>query len=986
MWGIKMSDQKGTRLIPLALALALHVGVISAGPPEFAPGAQQANQRAFPEVNLPASANGEEAIARLGDTLPAVAAWYGMTPAEFVHLLRTDNTAWIDVKGRVFYIEPLPEPAGESQQSDPVQAAPFPLSETFNLNSRPGSSRVIYLDFNGHTTSGTAWNNSYGAIISPAYSIDGNSAFSTTELELIQDMWRQVAEDFAPFDVNITTQDPGQEAITRSSSNDEYYGTRVVVTTDNFANCGCGGFAYLTAFNDVGDFYKPAFVFNSSLKGAGEAITHEVGHNLSLSHDGTSSVGYYQGHGSGATGWAPIMGVGYYQALVQWSKGEYSDANQLQDDIALIPAYGAPLMADDHGDSNSTASALGASANGTTATLNGSGMIRARGDVDVFRFLAGAGNYSITVNPAPYSPNLDIEAKLFNSSGGLVATSNPTNDLFAVLSGSLAAGEYFLRIDGVGKGDPLLTGYSDYGSLGRYTVTGTVVDPGGLVAPVAVAAAPGYAPGFAPLYVAFDGSGSTDSDGTVTAWDWNFGDGGTASGALVSHQYNAPGTYNVSLTVTDNNTLSDSDSLVITVNNRAPVAAAGADVISGTAPLTVNFNSAGSNDPDSSGSIASYAWDFGDGGNSSAANPSHTYTTAGSFDAILTVTDNLGATDDAAAVTVDVAPPPFVDQYATSQNLGSGTVSGDYAATHVADGLEQSILERESGGRKTGRYSYLEHTWVFAVQPGDGVTLSLTARQDNSSDGDTMLFAYSVNGGTFQPMSIPAAGLAYQSVALPLIGAEVGGEVRVRVADSDQTAGHNELNTVYVDQIVIRTNNQSGEVLPPDAATGLGATAVSSSQIDLLWTDNSGNETGFRVERLNGGSWDSWATVGANKVNHSDTGLEASTGYSYRVVAFNSGGDAVGPSNTASATTLAAAAISLDSASGYKVKGVQWASLGWTASGNVDLYRDTTKITPPSGSKTYEDNIGAKGAGNYTYKVCPFGSTTGCSNERIVVF
>ena len=900
MWGIKMSDQKGTRLA-LALALALHVGVISAGPPEFAPGAQQANQRAFPEVNLPAPTNGEEAIARLGDTLPAVAAWYGMTPAEFVHLLRNDNTAWIDVKGRVFYIEPLPEPAGESQQSDPVQAAPFPLSETFNLNSRPGSSRVIYLDFNGHTSSGTAWNTNYGvtSIISPAYSVDGNSAFSTTELELIQDMWRQVAEDFAPFDVNITTQDPGQEAITRSSSNDEYYGTRVVVTTDNFANCGCGGFAYLTAFNDVGDFYKPAFVFNSSLKGAGEAITHEVGHNLSLNHDGTSSVGYYQGHGSGSTGWAPIMGVGYYQELVQWSKGEYNNANQFEDDIARIPAYGAPLMADDHGDSNATASALGVSTNGTTATLSGSGMIRSRTDVDVFRFLAGAGSYSITVNPAPYSPNLDVEAKLFNSSGAAVATSNPSNDLFAVLSGSLAAGEYFLRIDGVGKGDPLVTGYSDYGSLGRYTVSGTVVDSGGLVAPVAVAVAPGYAPGIAPLYVAFDGSGSTDSDGEVTAWDWNFGDGDTASGALVNHTYDAPGTYNVSLTVTDNDTLSDSDGLVITVNNR---------------------------------------------------------------------------------------PPPFVDQYATGQILGSGTVTGDYAATHAADGSEQSIRERESGGRKTGRYSYLEHTWVFAVQPGDGVTLSLIARQDNSSDGDTMLFAYSVNGGTFQPMSIPAAGLAYQSVALPLIGAEVGGEVRVRVADSDQTAGHNELNTVYVDQIVIRTNNQSGEVLPPGGVTGLGATAISSSQIDLSWTDNSSNETGFRVERFNGGSWDSWATVGANQVNYSDAGLEASTLYTYRVWSFNSGGDSDNPSTSASATTLEAAAISLNSASGYKVKGVQWASLGWTASGNVDLYRDTTKITPPSGSTTYEDNIGAKGAGNYTYKVCPVGSTAGCSNERIVVF
>ena len=74
-----------------------------------------------------------------------------------------------------------------------------------------------------------------------------------------------------------------------------------------------------------------------------------------MAYDGTSSVGYYTGHHN----WAPIMGVGYYKPLVQWSRGEYSDANNGQDDIAVMQTYGLPLRSDDHGSDFVTATALG---------------------------------------------------------------------------------------------------------------------------------------------------------------------------------------------------------------------------------------------------------------------------------------------------------------------------------------------------------------------------------------------------------------------------------------------------------------------------------------------------------------------------------------------------------------------------------------------------------------------------------------------------
>jgi len=970
-------------LIALTLTVTLATSAVPAAPPESAPGTTVAAARqTFPQVSLRARTYGEEAINNLGDKLPAVAAWYGMTTAHFARILREDSTAWIDKQGRLLFVDRFPEPA-ESEPTDLLQEAPFPLSETFTLNSRPGSRRVIYLDFDGHEISGTAWNvGTVDPIISPAYTRDSNPAFSDLELEYIQKMWRQVAEDYAPFDVNVTTQDPGLAAISRSGSNDEYYGTRVVITEDNFDNCGCGGFAYLRAFDDTSDYYKPAFVFNTSLVGAGEAITHEAGHNLGLSHDGTSGVSYYQGHGSGDTGWAPIMGVGYYKKLVQWSKGEYAGANNTEDDIARMQVYGAPLMTDDHGDSNTAATALDTTTNGSTVSLSGSGMIRRSEDVDVFSFLSGAGNFTINVDPAPISPNLDILAQLYNSAGTLVASANPVDSLPAVLSGSLAAGDYFLKIDGIGKGDPLGTGYTDYGSLGHYTVSGSIPEPGGLAAPVAIAAAPGYYPGNAPWYVSFDGSGSTDTDGSIVTWHWNFGDGGSANGDAPDNTFDAPGTYTVTLTVTDNDGLSDSDSLDIEVLNQAPVAVAGADETSGTVPLTVNFSSDGSNDPDISGSIAAYAWDFGDGGSSSQANPSHTYTSWGQIDATLTVTDNLGATGSA-TVTLDIAAPPYVDQYATGEQIGAGNVNGTYLDLQYADSSEQSIRERESGGKKNKRYSFLEHTWLFNVQAGNAVTLFLTGRQNASTDNDQMNFSYSINGAAYQPLSLNL-GTSSAPHVIPLSYAVSGGDLRVRVNDSDQTQGNRALDTVYVDQMYIRTENQAGGGDAPLAATNLNAVAVSSSQIDLTWIDNSDNEFGFRIERSTGGTtWSTANTVAANQTSYSDTGLSPSTTYWYRVVAYN-GVDDASPSNDVSATTEDASAVVL-SASGYKRKGVKHVILTWSGLASANVYHDGSQVATGARSP-HDDNIGSKGGGSYTYQVCSGALTSTCSNIETVVF
>ncbi|WP_461482674.1 M4 family metallopeptidase [Porticoccus sp.] len=180
-----------------------------------------------------------------------------------------------------------------------------------------------------------------------------------------------------------------------------------------------------------------------------------------------------------------------------------------------------------------------------------------------------------------------------------------------------------------------------------------------------------------------------------------------------------------------------------------------------------------------------------------------------------------------------------------------------------------------------------------------------------------------------------------------------------------------------------------GEATPPAEPNGLSASAVSHSQINLSWTDNSDNEDGFRIERASGGgSFAVVGSVGANVTSYSDSSLDADTAYSYRVMAFsNSDGDS-GYSNTAAATTNPApepAPITLNAA-GYKIKGVKHADLSWSGnSGNVDIYRDSTLLRTDIGGSSITDNIGTKGAGSYIYQVCETGTAV-CSGEVPVIF
>ena len=529
----------------------------------------------FPIIKLDGKARGENAVQKLGNKLPEVAAHYRMTTERLTEILRKDKHAWVDEGGRLLFIDEFPPLPANEIASAPggvsVAAAPYDLINTFRLHSKLGSQRVIYLDFDGYVTTNSAWN--AGTITANPFDLDGvPSSFSATEQERIQYIWQRVADDYAPFDVDVTTQEPTADALNRSSSVDQVYGSRVVITRNNFGACtSCGGVAYVGVFDYYASsnpsYYQPAWVFFDAL-GAGnekyvaEAISHEAGHNLGLSHDGTATVGYYQGQGSGATGWAPIMGVGYYQSLVQWSKGEYPSANNYEDDFVVIQSNGALLKADDFGSSMSSAAPLAVTAGSGVVTVNQAGLIERNTDVDYFSLASGAGVLQITVTPGVRSPNLDASIQLFDAAGNSLAYANPDDALTATLNVNVSAGAYFIKVDGVGKGD-LITGYSDYASLGQYQITGSYVTSSAMP-PVAVPTATPSS-GYAPLNVGFSSDGSKDTDGVIVAYNWNFGDGTASTTPNPLHVYNTPGTYNSVLTVTDSQGLTGSKSSVISV-------------------------------------------------------------------------------------------------------------------------------------------------------------------------------------------------------------------------------------------------------------------------------------------------------------------------------------------------------------------------------------------------------------------------------------
>ncbi|MET0839768.1 MAG: PKD domain-containing protein, partial [Marmoricola sp.] len=335
------------------------------------------------------------------------------------------------------------------------------------------------------------------------------------------------------------------------------------------------------------------------------------------------------------------------------------------------------------------------------------------------------------------------------------------------------------------------------------------------------------------LSCTFDSSGSTTSSGTITGRSWTFGDGTTSTEANPVHAFPATGTYQVGLTVTTSKGLSNTVTKTVQVTrvNQDPTA----DFTATCNQLTCTFNAGGSADAD--GTVAGYAWSFGDGATGTGNPATRTYASAGTRDVTLTVTDNEGGTGTVTkSVKSSQASVGFVAAASTNSNgrathtvaVPAGVQAGDTllafltvnssTATFGAapagwtevqaanvDGLQGRVWSRTATASDAGSTvsvttsaSIKSSMTVAAYRPSAGSTMAVTASAKTTSaaaatqlttpqvavtePGSWLVSYWGVKSSEAVSFSTPAA----EQVRSTSVSTATSGSISGRLTDSGQ--------------------------------------------------------------------------------------------------------------------------------------------------------------------------------------------------------